>query len=422
MVLSGRSFLMSLARRRFIVTAGAVAVLLVSRAGGPVTTAVVPTAATEVRALWVVRTTLTSPASVDAMVRAARDAGFNTLIVQVRGRGDAYYMGGLEPRPQALAKYPSFDPLAEIIARARRAGLTVHAWVNVNLVANATDLPTAKGHVVNRHPEWLMVPRELAAELAASNPRKPKYVQRLAGYVKGRNDVEGLYLSPLTQESADYTVQVIRTIAARYAVDGIHLDYSRYPSNEFDYSRPGLAEFRRSIVDGLSSAERRRYDKRLKKDPTTYAQAYPERWRAFRRARLTALVTNIRKAVKAARPDVVLSAAVFPDPSDAVNKRLQDWAGWAQNGILDVVCPMAYTTDAALFESQIAMARTLAAPRPLWAGIGAYRLTSQQIVANIHAARRVGAGGSILFSYDSLIETGKGPGYLGALARAAFAE
>jgi uncharacterized lipoprotein YddW (UPF0748 family) len=413
---------MSTARRRFIVTAGAIAVLLVSRAEGLFIAANVPSASNEVRALWVVRTSLTSPASVEAMVRSARDAGFNTLIVQVRGRGDAYYMGGLEPRPPALAKHPSFDPLAETIARARRAGLAVHAWLNVNLVANVTDLPTAKGHVVNRHPEWLMVPRELAGELAPLNPRKPKYLQRLARYVRGRNDVEGLYLSPLTEESARYTVQVIRSIAERYAVDGIHLDYSRYPSDEFDYSRQGLAAFRRSLTDELSTADRRRYDRRLKTDPTVYAHAYPERWRAFRRARLTSLVTNIRKAVKSARPHLMLSAAVFPDPNDAVNKRLQDWAGWAQNGLLDVICPMAYTTDAALFESQVAAATALAAPRPLWAGIGAYRLTSQQIVANVHTARRVGAGGTILFSYDSLVEASKGPDYLGSLARAAFTE
>src|SRR5262245_34439581 len=45
----------------------------------------------EVRALWVVRTTLMTPEKIHKMVESARNAGFNTLIVQVRGRGDAYY-------------------------------------------------------------------------------------------------------------------------------------------------------------------------------------------------------------------------------------------------------------------------------------------------------------------------------------------
>ena len=47
----------------------------------------------QTRALWVTRTTLTSPESIRQMVAAAQAGGFNTLLVQVRGRGDAYYSG-----------------------------------------------------------------------------------------------------------------------------------------------------------------------------------------------------------------------------------------------------------------------------------------------------------------------------------------
>src|SRR5260221_14267125 len=119
----------------------------------------------EVRALWVVRTTLTSPSAIATMVDAAKGGGFNALIVQVRGRGDAYFQGGVEPRPAALASQPTFDPLAVTIARAHDAGLQVHAWINVNLIAGAADLPSARDHVVYRHPEWLMVPRALADDL-----------------------------------------------------------------------------------------------------------------------------------------------------------------------------------------------------------------------------------------------------------------
>src|SRR5881409_2358076 len=52
----------------------------------------------EVRALWVVRTTLTSTEKIRRMVESAKAAGFNTIIVQVRGRGDAYYRSRWEPR------------------------------------------------------------------------------------------------------------------------------------------------------------------------------------------------------------------------------------------------------------------------------------------------------------------------------------
>ena len=85
-------------------------------------------------------------------VEMARAGGFNTLIVQVRGRGDAFYESRYEPRSFVLARQPaSFDPLAVMLATAHRAGLKVHAWVNVNLVSDA-EPPAARRHIV----QWQM--------------------------------------------------------------------------------------------------------------------------------------------------------------------------------------------------------------------------------------------------------------------------
>jgi uncharacterized lipoprotein YddW (UPF0748 family) len=81
---------------------------------------------------------------------------------------------------------------------------------------------------------------------------------------------------------------------------------------------------------------------------------------------------------------------------------------------------MAYTTDGTMFASQVAAARQIAGRHPLWAGIGAYRLTSTQIVENVQTARRLGVEGVILFSYDTLTDPSRGPDYLNQLARAAF--
>jgi uncharacterized lipoprotein YddW (UPF0748 family) len=376
----------------------------------------------EVRALWVVRTTLTSPSAIATMVAAAKNGGFNTLLVQVRGRGDAYFQQGLEPRPASLAAQPAFDPLATTIARAHEAGLQVHAWINVNLIASAADLPAAREHVVYRHPEWLMVPRPLAEELSSVDPRSPGYIGRLARYARAQSaEIEGLYLSPVSAASAAYTTSVIRDIAQRYDIDGVHFDYIRYPTNEFDYSRDTLTAFRASVAGDLTAADLRRYDARLTAgEPLIYTQAFPERWRAFRAGRLTSLLTSLRANVKAVRPAALVSVAVVPDPQEAATRRLQDWRGWLDTGLVDVICPMAYTTDANVFATQIAAAKQIAGAHPLWAGIGAYRLSSDQIVENAQTARRLGVGGIILFSYDSLADTARGPGYVSEVGRAAF--
>jgi len=370
----------------------------------------------EVRALWVVRTTLTSPAAIAAMVGDARTSGFNTLLVQIRGRADAYYASGLEPRPLALAAQPAFDPLATTIARAHEAGLQVHAWINVNLVAGVNELPSAPDHVIYRHPEWLMVPRALAESLADVDPRSPEYLGRLTRYVRAQPaELEGLYLSPMTSGAVEYTSSVVRDIVTRYDVDGVHFDYVRYPTDEFDYSREALDAFRRSVMADLTPGEKRRDEGRLAEAPLFYTQTFPERWRAFRTARLTALMARLRQTVKAVKPSALVSAAVGPDLAEAATRRLQDWREWIEGDLIDVVCLMAYTTDGAAFASQVAAARQTAGRHPLWAGIGAYRLSSEQIVENVRTARRLGVAGIILFSYDSLTGPSRAPDYLAQL-------
>ena len=378
-------------------------------------------AAEQTRALWVTRTTLTSPGSIRQMVAAAEAGGFNTLLVQVRGRGDAYYQGTIEPRAAELAGKPAFDPLATVIADAHAAGLKVHAWVAVNLVSSSVSLPASRDHVIYRAPEWLMVPRELAAEMKKIDLRSPAYIGRLARWTRAHPSiVEGLYTSPLHPGAQDHTAAVIGEIAAKYPVDGIHLDYVRFPNEDFDYSAAAMEQFKSAIAPDLTDGERRAAAAREALDPAAYPNLFPERWSDFRRSRLTSLVIKIRTAVKTARPGVVVSAAVVPDAQQAFANRLQDWRGWIDQSLLDVICPMAYTTEPDIFQKQIAAARAFAGSRPVWAGIGAYQLSPSQTLAHIAAANKLGVAGIILFSYESLAAPPNGAESVSELGRAAF--
>ena len=107
----------------------------------------------DVRALWVTRTTLTSPESIGQMVAAAQAGGFNTLLVQVRGRGDAYYAArSNRGRPSWPASQRSIRSRRSI-TDAHAAGLQVHAWVAVNLVSSSVSLPASRDHVIYRAPD-----------------------------------------------------------------------------------------------------------------------------------------------------------------------------------------------------------------------------------------------------------------------------
>jgi uncharacterized lipoprotein YddW (UPF0748 family) len=376
----------------------------------------------EVRALWVTRSSLASPDAIARLVSSASANGFNTLFVQVRGRGDAYFNRGIELRAAALAMQPDdFDPLDETLARAREAGLRVHAWVNVNLVSSATELPSSRDHLIYEHPEWLMVPRELAPDLLAIDARSPEYLGRLARWTRANSEtVEGLYVSPIHPAVHDRFAAIISDLVTRYAVDGVHLDYIRYPGPAFDYSRESVNAFEADIAPQLAPAERTRIAALEEFDPFAWPQAFPEEWRLFRQSRLTALVARLHSTAARARRGIVVSAAVLPDVNAALSEKLQDWRTWVDSGFLDALCPMAYTTDADVFEAQIAAVRALAAFKPVWAGIGAYRLSSGATINNIAIARRLGVNGIVLFSYDSLVSPPNGPDYLAAVGKAAF--
>jgi len=341
--------------------------------------------AREMRGLWVVRTALVSPESVDRVVELARSGGFNALFVQVRGRGDAFYESRLVSRSVLLERQPaSFDPLARLLERARSHGLEVHGWFNVLLTAHfPTRLPA--DHVLSRHPEWVMVPREIARSARRAPGRQ------LLGLVReaSRNDpdVEGYYLSPSAPGVAAHLEGAVRELAQHYALDGLHWDFIRYPGPRYDYSRWALEGFREWRGGGD-----------VYRGPTES----PDAWATYRRGVLNSLARRLGEAAREARPGVVISAAVVPDEAAAVHHKFQAWPAWVDRGILDAICPMAYTTSPEVFRRQVAHAQLRAgAEGRVWAGIGSYRLPLQDSIERIRTVRQMGAEGVVLYSHES---------------------
>jgi uncharacterized lipoprotein YddW (UPF0748 family) len=382
---------------------------------------------TEVRALWVVRTTLTSPEKILSMVKAAKENGFNTLIVQVRGRGDAYYQSRWEPRAVELKEQPTtFDPLAVTIAAAKQEGLKVHAWINTSLLANLDALPADPNHVYNKHPEWLAVPRAVAAELYNRSPKDEGYRSRIVEWSKAnRGELEGIYTGPANPKVREHIFRIWMDILKHYAVDGLHFDYVRLASPDFDYSHTSLETFRKWLDPQLTAPERRQLKRSLKEDPLFAAETYAPKFADFQREQITKLVERIYRAVKSRKSQVIVSAAVFANDENAFSRRFQDWRRWLSLGILDVACPMAYSTDTLVFKKQIATATASAhsAGRQVWAGIGAYRIPAASTIEKIDVARELGADGIILFSYDFTTRPGEfnpAGDYLQLVQRSAF--
>ncbi len=365
-----------------------------------------PVSHSETRALWVVRSTLSSPGAVFELVRRARENGFTDLVVQVRGRGDAYYDSHVEPRAEDLLNQPvGFDPLSLTIKEAHRVGIRVHAWINIFLVAGFETLPKSSEHIIHKHPEWMMVPRRLAPELYYLDPHSPRYLPRIVEYVRAnRAKIEGLFVSPAHREVKENIFNIWMDVAQNYDVDGLHFDYVRYPNQQFDYSRASLDRFRAELERDLETEDREFLESQSTTDPLIYATTFHKRYEQFQRDQVTELVRRIYRGVKKVKPTALISAAVFADEAEAAQSRYQDWKLWLQRGWLDAICPMAYTSDTGTFRKLILGALKNSAGKQVWGGIGAFRQPAESALEKIQVTREVGTRGFILFSYDSSIK------------------
>jgi uncharacterized lipoprotein YddW (UPF0748 family) len=353
----------------------------------------------EVHALWVVRHSIATPAASDRLVELAVRYGYKDLIVQVRARGDAMYQSVLEP-PAELLREPNSDPLSHVLASAHKASLRVHAWVNMLLTWSGSKRPISPDHMVNAHSDWLMV-HNSGRPIAAT-------------------DYEGIYVCPSRPEVQAHLWRVVMDVAQRYPVDGVHLDYIRFPGPEFCYCQacqraftlslirqgngdPGQAD---AMVDGANARWGRTWP-----DEAQYAAA----WADFRRQQVTDLVASVYRGIKRLKPQATVSAAVFPNWLDAQKARFQDWHGWAKMGLLDLICPMAYSKDTVVVEAQIREAVTESHGRRIWAGLGAWQLTPDSVVDKVRVIRAAGAGGFALFSYGGITQEVADETYLKAL-------
>src|SRR5580765_3217809 len=99
--------------------------------------------AAEYRAFWAeaFNTPLANHADIDRVISAAIESNANALFVQIRRRGDSWYLESREPiteEPGVGEPDPNgrrtFDPLQYLIEQAHANGIEVHAFTIVGAV------------------------------------------------------------------------------------------------------------------------------------------------------------------------------------------------------------------------------------------------------------------------------------------------
>ena len=346
----------------------------------------------EFRGLWVVRTSMQSQESIEHVIERAVESNFNAILVQVNGRGEAYYESDIVSRMPDVPE--GFNPLGFCIQKAHAAGIEVHAWINAFTVGVLGRSDYQEKHVLSQHPEWSLVDLDQVSTF---------------DYTPGtaRGELVSVMLDPAIEGVKEYVREVFMEVVTNYDVDGVHFDYIRYPGKKYGYGQEARDRFREITgYDPLDLVNKPETLRGRIVDGKDLFVSLSDRWDEFRRDQVTEVVRRVYQDVKRIKPDVVVSCAVFPDGDQSRALRMQDWRSWIQEGIVDFVVPMAYTPDTRKFADHMKKAVGTPPGGRALAGVGVYLMLDnpEDCIEKIDAARELGAPGIVLFSYDSIKE------------------
>ena len=263
--------------------------------------------ATEIRAVWLttvdyldwpkpneIGNQFAQQSSLINILNQLQNLNINTIFFQVRPRGNSFYSSSYEPWAKeltgTLGKNPNWDPLKFIIEEANKRGIEVHAWINICKIWSGVYKPESNNHLLNKHPEWCKIyDNEWWLDF---------------GYPEARN----------------YTIKIIDEIISNYDIDGLHFDYIRYPSKNFD-----------------DHTSYNIYGKNQKRDD-------------WRRDNINSFLREIRKLVETKKPYIKIGAApigIYKNTSSisglsSYDNLFQDTKYWLDNNLVDYITPQTY--------------------------------------------------------------------------------
>jgi uncharacterized lipoprotein YddW (UPF0748 family) len=338
----------------------------------------------EIRAVWLDRGTIVAARSeqgLAAVFDRLAAAGINTVFFETLNAGYPIYPSQVAPQQNPLTV--GWDPLQSAVKLAHERGMELHAWIWVfatgnkrhnTLIGKPSSYP---GPVLSAYPNWANIDNQGRRQ----NPNDGKF-----------------YLDPANKEARSYLLQIVNEIASRYQVDGLQLDYIRYP---FQNDNAGFTY-------GYGTAARQQFKQLTGSDPVNISPSSGNLWRQwveFKTNQINTFVGEVSQLLRRNYPRTILSVAVFPHPeSQRIYKIQQNWEVWARQGIVDLIVPMTYALDTNRLQR---ITEPLAKEQTLGSALispSVKLLSLPEVVAidQIQALRDLPTGGYSIFAVESI--------------------
>lgn len=300
-----------------------------------------------------------------------QQANINVVILQTRVRGSVIYPSDIETWDETITgragRAPSYDPLAFAIDECHRRGMELHAWlVSIPLGTSQRQKSYGTMSVTRTH---------------------PTLTKTVGGEV---------FMIPGQPGTADYIASIAREITERYDIDGINLDYIRYPESSYRFNDDNLYK---AASTSMTKAE-------------------------WRRDNITRIVRRVHDEVKAVKPWVKLSSSPVGKYRSLTRYRSGGWdcydgvyqdpQAWLRDNIQDMLFPMMYFLGDHYYPFLYNWEENRYG-HPIVPGLGIYFLDPKEgrwqlndVRAEMHAARDTGIGGIAFYRSEYLIRNFKG--------------
>jgi len=313
----------------------------------------------EFRGVWEHDGTGWYPGKWDRTCEVLSRNGITAVFPNMLWGGLAHYPSKVLPRSYTFKKFG--DQLADCVESAHRRGLEVHVW---DVCWNLS-----------------VAPAEFVEQM-----QKENRVQISSGGKKTT------WLCPSHPANVQMALASIEEVVSGYEIDGLHLDYVRFPGSDYCYCSSCRSAFGAWL------------GKPIKNWPAAVQGSGPlaPSFRKWRVQQITSFVRTASERARALRPSIKVSAAVWGNYPACIQSVGQDWDSWLRKGYVDFVCPMNYTVDLSQFSTlthaQLALP---GAQGRIYPGIGVTadesQLRADQVIEQVAALRRLGAKGFMLF-------------------------
>lgn len=242
---------------------------------------------------------LFTKSQVDNTIKACKTAGITDLFVQVRRMNDAYYTSKIVPKATNLKE--NFDMLDYTIKSCKKNNIKVHAWFVICRIGRDDYKKSLNPNQIS----WL------------DKDKKGNLISE-----------KNVFIDPSNEAARKYITSVIKEVITKYPVDGVHLDYIRYPNANYGFCPHSVKQF--TLETGTLAPMGPQFDN-------------------FRREQITKLVAEIRHTCNSSKRKIILSASIvswggatsYTKLSSYVNT-FQDYDKWIRNNYVDYVMPMIY--------------------------------------------------------------------------------